>query len=220
MTSNTLPLTASNTRFCFTPSYSTNSRGVKSRFFIGSSGFSRGGGGGFLNLDCTIFRMIITIISNPMICTGDERDLMKFNTGETTFSRSILSKNFTAARQSYDGKGFWVILVTCPHVSPRGEWSFQKCESRKTFVKFLRSRSLDFCVDCQRLGVSNLCKVVSDYRSRSRILKGKKVLGSQRKTPVSLSRSLAPLPLATPNNWQSVESVNNQQIIVKLNQEP
>ena len=41
---------------------------------------------------------------------------------------------------------------------------------------------------CQRLGVSKFCKVVSDYRSRSRILKGVKVSGSQRKTPVSPSR--------------------------------
>ena len=31
-----------------------------------------------------------------------------------------------------------------------GEWFFQKYESRKLFVKFLRSRSLDFCADCQR----------------------------------------------------------------------
>ena len=33
---------------------------------------------------------------------------------------------------------------------------------------------LDFCADCQSLGVSNFCKVVSDYRSRPRILKVKK----------------------------------------------
>ena len=66
----------------------------------------------------------------------------------------------------------------------------QKDGSHKIFVKFLRSRSLDFCTDCQCLGVSNFCKVVSDYRSRSHILKGKKVLGSKRK--VSL------LPFATP----------------------
>ena len=59
------------------------------------------------------------------------------------------------------------------------------------FVKFLKSRSLDFCANCQRLGVSNFCKVVSGYRSRSRILKGKKVSGSQRKTQVSPSRCVA-----------------------------
>ena len=55
-----------------------------------------------------------------------------------------------------------------------GEWSFQKYGSFKIFVKFLMSRSLDFCADCQSLVVSNFCKVVSDYRSRSRILKGEK----------------------------------------------
>ena len=36
-----------------------------------------------------------------------------------------------------------------------------------------------FCADCQRLRVSNFCKVVSDYRSQSRILKGEKNSGSQ-----------------------------------------
>ena len=42
------------------------------------------------------------------------------------------------------------------------------CEiSRVSYSRFLRG--------CQRLGVSNFCKVVSDYRSRSRFLKGKKV---------------------------------------------
>ena len=43
-----------------------------------------------------------------------------------------------------------------------GEWSFQKYGSRKIFLKFLRSRTLDFCAKCQRLGVSNFCKVVSN----------------------------------------------------------
>ena len=45
--------------------------------------------------------------------------------------------------------------------------------------------SLNFCVDVD-VGVSNFCKVVSDYRSQSNInfLKGKKVSGSQRKMPV------------------------------------
>ena len=66
-----------------------------------------------------------------------------------------------------------------------GEWSFQKYGSCKIFVKFLASHSLDFCADCQSLGVS---KVITDYRSWSRILKGKKVSGSKRKTPVSPSR--------------------------------
>ena len=42
-----------------------------------------------------------------------------------------------------------------------GEWSVQKYGSHKIFVKFLRSRSLNFCADCQRLGVSNFCKVVT-----------------------------------------------------------
>ena len=60
--------------------------------------------------------------------------------------------------------------------------------SQNQFVKFLRSRSLDFCENCQRFGVSHFCKVVSDYRSQSHILKGKKVSGSQRKTRVSQSR--------------------------------
>ena len=69
-----------------------------------------------------------------------------------------------------------------------GEWSFQKYGSRKIFVKFLGSHSLDFCMDCQRLRFSNFCKVVSDYRSHSHILKGKKVSSLQRKTPVSPSR--------------------------------
>ena len=32
-----------------------------------------------------------------------------------------------------------------------GEWSFQKYGSRKIVVKFLRSRSLEFCTDYQRL---------------------------------------------------------------------
>ena len=41
------------------------------------------------------------------------------------------------------------------------------CEiSRASQSRFLRR--------CPRLGVSNFCKVVSDYKSRSRILKGKK----------------------------------------------
>ena len=79
-----------------------------------------------------------------------------------------------------------------------GEWSFQKYGSRKIFVKFRGSRSLDFCADCQRLGVSNLCKVSSDYRSLSRILKGKKVSGLQRETPVSLSRQVSLLPYSPP----------------------
>ena len=69
-----------------------------------------------------------------------------------------------------------------------GECSFQKYGSRNFFVKFLRSSSLDFCANCQRLGVSNFCKVVTDNRSRSRILKGKIVSGSQRKTTFSPSR--------------------------------
>ena len=43
-------------------------------------------------------------------------------------------------------------------------------------MKFLRSRSLAFCANCQHLGVSNFCKVVGDFRSRFRILKGKKSL--------------------------------------------
>ena len=54
---------------------------------------------------------------------------------------------------------------------------FQKYGFRKIFVQFVRSRSLDFCADYQRLGISNFCKVVSDYRSRCRILKSKKSLG-------------------------------------------
>ena len=55
------------------------------------------------------------------------------------------------------------------------------CEiSRVSQSRFLRG--------CQRLIVSNFYKVVSDYRSQSCILKGKKVSGSQRKTPVSPSR--------------------------------
>ena len=45
-----------------------------------------------------------------------------------------------------------------------------------------------FLRGCQRLGVSNFCKVVSDYRPRSRILKAEKLSGVQRKTPVTLSR--------------------------------
>ena len=46
------------------------------------------------------------------------------------------------------------------------------CEiSRVSQSRFLRG--------CQCLGVSDFCKVVNDYRSRSRILKGKKVSGSQ-----------------------------------------
>ena len=45
-----------------------------------------------------------------------------------------------------------------------------------------------FVVGFQHLGVSNFCKVVSDDRSQSHILKGKKVSGSQRKTPVLPSR--------------------------------
>ena len=50
-----------------------------------------------------------------------------------------------------------------------------------------------FLCGCQRLGVSTFCKVVSDYRSRSRILKGKKVSGSSKKNAslvVSLSLAL------------------------------
>ena len=83
-----------------------------------------------------------------------------------------------------------------------GEWSFKKYGFRKIFVKFLGSQSLDFCVDCQRLRDSNFCKVVSDYRSQSHILKGKKVSGSQRKTPVSPSRKVMFLPFSTPKNKQ------------------
>ena len=56
--------------------------------------------------------------------------------------------------------------------------------SQSPFLRGLpTSRSLKFC------------KVVSDYRSRSRILKGKKVSGSQRKTPVSPSRFYHSPPL-------------------------
>ena len=64
-----------------------------------------------------------------------------------------------------------------------GEWSFQKYGSRKICVKFPSSRSLDFCANCQ---------VVSDYRSRSRILKGKKSLGLAKKNAsLAVTLSLA-----------------------------
>ena len=57
--------------------------------------------------------------------------------------------------------------------------------------------STDFCADCQRLGVSNFCKVVSDKRSRSRILKGKKSLGLAKKN-ASLAVTLS-LPFTIRN---------------------
>ena len=85
---------------------------------------------------------------------------------------------------------------------------FKNTGLAKVFVKFLRSHSLDFCADCQGLGVSNCCKVVSDYRYRSRILKGKKVSGSQRKTPVLPSRKVSLLPLATPQGNSLTKKIN------------
>ena len=45
--------------------------------------------------------------------------------------------------------------------------------SRVSQSRFLR--------ECQLLGVSKFCKVVSDYRSRSRILKGKTSLARKEK---------------------------------------
>ena len=57
------------------------------------------------------------------------------------------------------------------------------------FCEISRVSQSRFLHGCQRLRVSNFCKVASDYRSHSlAFLKGKKVSGSQRKTPVSPSR--------------------------------
>ena len=51
----------------------------------------------------------------------------------------------------------------------------------KFFCEVSRVSQSRFFGGCQRLRVSNFCKVVSDYGSQSRILKGKKVSVSQKK---------------------------------------
>ena len=65
----------------------------------------------------------------------------------------------------------------------------------QNFCEISRVSQSRFLRGYQCLRVSNFCKVVSDYRSQSRILKGKKVSGSQRKTPVSPSHFYHSLPL-------------------------
>ena len=63
-----------------------------------------------------------------------------------------------------------------------------KIRASQNFYEISRVSQSQFLRGCQRLRVSNFRKVVSDFRSQSRSLKGKKVSGSQRKTPVSPSR--------------------------------
>ena len=68
----------------------------------------------------------------------------------------------------------------------------------QNFCEISQVLQSQFLRGCQRLGVSNFCKEASDYRSQSRILKSKKVSGSQRKTPVLPSREVSLLPFDTP----------------------